>query len=275
MSIHIDDEGHRHVKAEIEVPGTPEEVWEAIATGPGIASWFMPMETEFDAEVGGKVRTRMGDEMVEIATLTAWDPPRRFVSEGPEAYGPGSPPVAFEWQVEAKSGGTCIVRLVQSLFTTDDDWDTQMGDAAVGWPAFFQVLRAYLERHRGQPCTIVLAMAPTQGTVSEAYARLKGAMELTGAAVGEAVSNGAAGAPGFAGTVDDIVVVGEEKARRTMLRLEEPCPGTGWIGASSINGQAMLIVSLYYYGEGAAEAGARDTAGWGAWLQDHAAGGSA
>ncbi len=32
-------------------PGTPEEVWQAIATGPGISSWFVP--TEFE-ELDGK-----------------------------------------------------------------------------------------------------------------------------------------------------------------------------------------------------------------------------
>ena len=30
----------RLVDVQIEVPGTPEQVWEAIATGPGIACWF-------------------------------------------------------------------------------------------------------------------------------------------------------------------------------------------------------------------------------------------
>jgi hypothetical protein len=28
--------GRRSVQVEVEVPGTPEEVWQAIATGPGI-----------------------------------------------------------------------------------------------------------------------------------------------------------------------------------------------------------------------------------------------
>ena len=28
------------IKKEVEVDGTPEQVWDAIATGPGIDSWF-------------------------------------------------------------------------------------------------------------------------------------------------------------------------------------------------------------------------------------------
>jgi len=36
----------RRIELEIEVPGTPEEVWRAIATGPGISSWYVPHVVE-------------------------------------------------------------------------------------------------------------------------------------------------------------------------------------------------------------------------------------
>ncbi len=39
-------EERRSIELEIEVPGTPEEVWRAIATGPGITSWYVPHEVE-------------------------------------------------------------------------------------------------------------------------------------------------------------------------------------------------------------------------------------
>ena len=51
MPVHRDASGNRWVQAEVEVPGTPEEVWEAIATGPGITSWFVP--SQVDGRVGG------------------------------------------------------------------------------------------------------------------------------------------------------------------------------------------------------------------------------
>ena len=46
MPVRIDASGRRSVQAEAEVPGTPEEVWQAIATGPGISSWFVPTEIQ-------------------------------------------------------------------------------------------------------------------------------------------------------------------------------------------------------------------------------------
>jgi hypothetical protein len=48
----------RFVRTAIEVPGTPDEVWDAIATGPGIASWFVPAEV--DERAGGE---DWGDEI--------------------------------------------------------------------------------------------------------------------------------------------------------------------------------------------------------------------
>ncbi|MYI97984.1 MAG: SRPBCC domain-containing protein, partial [Acidobacteria bacterium] len=72
MSIKRDPSGRRSIQAEAEVPGTPEEVWEAIATGPGIGSWFYP--TDVDERVGGALRYHTGSEMDHIpAKVTAWD----------------------------------------------------------------------------------------------------------------------------------------------------------------------------------------------------------
>ena len=34
------------VEIEVEIAATPERVWEAIATGAGISSWFLPTDLE-------------------------------------------------------------------------------------------------------------------------------------------------------------------------------------------------------------------------------------
>ena len=46
MPVRKDENGQRSVEAEAEVPGSPEEVWRAIATGKGISSWFVPTTVE-------------------------------------------------------------------------------------------------------------------------------------------------------------------------------------------------------------------------------------
>ena len=269
MSINQDDKGRRSVETEVEIQASPETVWKAIATGAGVKSWFMAMETEFEGKVGGEVRTKMGDEMVPIAKLTAWDPPHHFATEGDNAFGPGSPKIAYEWTVEAKEGGKCVLRLVQTLFAEDDSWDTQIGDTEAGWPAFFHVLRNYVERHAEQPSGVVQAMGPVPGSKDEAFERLTGALGVTELTKGAQVDSKADGAPAFSGEIEDIV---RGRSHRVMIRLERPFPGTGWIGVGPIAGNMTAIVTLYYYGEGAAEASARDNEALAGWLQAHGEG---
>ena len=131
MPVKKDASGRRSVEAEVEVPGTPEEVWQAIATGPGISSWFVP--TEVEEREGGSVVCNFGPGMESLSTITAWDPPHRFVADSRDDMGPDDPTVATEWIVEARSGGTCVVRVVHSWFTSSDDWDDQFEGHTYGW----------------------------------------------------------------------------------------------------------------------------------------------
>jgi uncharacterized protein YndB with AHSA1/START domain len=147
MSVKKESTGRRSVQVEVEVPGTPEEVWQAIATGSGVSSWFVPTESE--ERVGGAVTAHFGPGMDSSATVTTWDPPRRFAAESPD-LGPNAPTLATEWIVEARSGGTCVVRVVHSLFASTDDWDDQLESIESGWPAFFRILRLYLTHFRGE-----------------------------------------------------------------------------------------------------------------------------
>lgn len=54
-----------------------------------------------------------------------------------------------------------------------------------------------------------------------------------------------------------------------MIRLTKPFAGTGWIGVGPIGGNMTAIVTLYCYGEGAAEASARGNTQLMSWLQAH------
>ncbi len=112
MPIKKDESGRRYVQVEVEVPGTPEQVWQAIASGPGISSWFVPTTVEKDAS--GKplrILSSFGPGMDSVANVTSWNPPNKFTASS-EDLGPGAPPIASEWIVEARGGGTCVVRVV-------------------------------------------------------------------------------------------------------------------------------------------------------------------
>ena len=59
----------------VEVPGTPEQVWQAIATAKGMSAWFLP--TEMEEREGGSLHFTMGPEMGSDGQVTdkdtAWD----------------------------------------------------------------------------------------------------------------------------------------------------------------------------------------------------------
>ena len=259
MSVKKEASGRRSITVEVEVPGTPEEVWQAIGTGPGVSSWFMP--TEIDGRAGGTIKLSFGPGREAVAQVTEWDPPRRLVGEAP-GWAPGSPPVATEWIVEARAGGTCIVRVVNSLFAATDDWDDQLTGTESGWPGFFRVLRLYLERFKGQRPASVQIMSLTPLAVSEVWDRLVQALDVGGKPAGGRF-RAAEGTPPLSGEVSQPGVPGDEQV---VLLLDGPAAGIARIGTKSMGGASAVLVTLYFYGDAASAAAAREDGPWRDWV---------
>jgi len=260
MSVKQEANGRRSVQVEFEVPGTPEEVWQAIATGPGISSWFVPAEFE---ERDGKpvaVTLNFGPGMESRSVVTAWDPPRMFAAQG-EGWG-GSPPIADEWSVEARGGGICVVRVVHSLFASTDDWDNQLEGTESGWPGFFRILRIYLTHFRGQRSAMMQWIAPAAGTEAEAWDTLTAALGLKGVSAGQRWT-APAGVPALSGVVEYV----SPSPCNTLLRLDKPGPGAAALGAVNYGGP-MVKLSFYLYGDQAAGTVDRETPIWQAWIQE-------
>jgi uncharacterized protein YndB with AHSA1/START domain len=262
MTVKKEDSGRRSVQVEVEVPGTPEEVWQAIATGPGISSWFVP--TTFEEQDGKPVAVTMnfGPGMESRSPITMWDAPRKFVAQG-EGWG-GSPPMASEWSVEARAGGVCIVRIVHSLFASTDDWDNQLESTESGWPAFFRTLRIYLTHFRGQRSTLMQFVAVAAGTEAEAWASLTSALGAEHVSVGERWTT-PAGAPVLGGVAEHVT----QRPHDVLVRLDTPGPGVAALGAFNMGGQSMVAVSVYHYGDQSAKTAARETPIWQAFMDEH------
>ena len=262
MSVKKEPSGRRSIQVEVEVPGTPEEVWQAIATGPGISCWFVP--AEFEERDGKPVAVKMdfGPGMVSRATVTTWEPLHKWVGQS-EGWVPGMPPIANEWSVEAR-GGTCIVRIVTSLFASTDDWDNQLEGTEHGWPGFFRTLRLYLTHFRGQRGTVMKWMAPVAGTEAEAWGTLTGALGLPGVSVGQRWS-APAGVPAFGGVVESFT----ENPFDALLRIDKPGPGIVAVGAFDCGGPIMVALNFYLYGDQAKATAARESPLWDAWFQKH------
>jgi uncharacterized protein YndB with AHSA1/START domain len=268
MPVKKDPSGKRSVQAEAEVPGTPEQVWRAIATGPGVSSWFVP--TRVEEHEGGTIEASFGPGMDSKSKITLWDPPRRFVTEdAPDEWGVGDGEqagpraLASEWTVEARSGGTCVVRVVHSWFADTDDWDNQYEGTQYGWVSFFRILRAYLRDFSGQQSAI-LQFLPSQPEAKDAaWAKLNQALGLENLAHG-APFRTRAGAPRLSGQIE-YSAAGEHA--EILLRLEEPAPGLCHLFALPMGGQVFLPIRLYLFGKTPEDTARREEAVWQKWLE--------
>lgn len=260
MSVKQQADGRRSLEVEFDVPGTPEEVWDAVATGPGMSSWFVP--ARFEERDGKPVAMFLDFGGVEpSAEITAWDPPRMYAGQG-KVYG-NSPPIATEWHIEARAGGTCRVRMVHSLFASTNEWDDQLEGAKEGWSGFLNNLRLYLTHFRGQRGAIMQVSMPVAMTEAEGWDALITALGVKGMDVGQRWTT-PAGAESLGGVVEIVT----ENPYDALLRLDLPVPGIGALGAYVFPGGPTTVgMNLYLYGDAAAKTVARVTPVWEAWFE--------
>lgn len=251
----------RAIELEIEVPGTPEEVWQAIATGPGISSWYVP-HTVTERE-GGSATARFGagPEMEVPGRVATWEPFKRIVFDGGDGVGG----MAFEWLVEARAGGTCIVRLVNTGFGSGDDWDAQYDAMTDGWIMFLQNLKMHIQHFAGQPARASLPTGMWSGSRDEAWIKLTNGLGITAAPeVGDRIDVNASDAPTLGGVVTDAT------PWRISLLVDKPSPGTALLAAEGMGDSVSVSIWSYLYGADGEEAAERDESRWQGWLDKQA-----
>jgi uncharacterized protein YndB with AHSA1/START domain len=162
---------------EITVDATPDEVWQAIATGPGVDSWFMG-RNEIEPREGGAVRMAVENHFTAESTVTIWDPPNRLVHRGFEREDGSF--MAFEFLVEGREGGSTVVRMVHSGFLGQDDWESEFDALRKGDPMYLRSLGTYLKYFKGRIGTPVSAWAPPQSSEDAVWDVLKRGLGLDG-----------------------------------------------------------------------------------------------
>lgn len=166
-------EGHN----EVELDATPEQVWEAIATGPGIDSWFMG-RNEVEPGEGGTVRTAFGGYTPE-STVTVWEPQKRFAYHSGEAEDGRF--IAYEFLIEGRDQGSTVLRTVTSGFLPGDDWESEYDAMTKGGAMFLRTLVEYLTHFAGRTATPITAFGPSVTDWEQAWTVLHGELGLTGA----------------------------------------------------------------------------------------------
>src|SRR5262249_1587264 len=140
-------------------------------------SWFMG-RTEVESRAGGLLRWSVGEAFTSEATVTAWDPPRRFAHRGIEDDDGAF--MAFEFLVEGRDQGSTTVRMVHSGFLGGDDWESEYDALRKGDPMYLRSLGTYLTYFPGRTGIPITAWGPQQPDEERVWEGLTRGLGLSG-----------------------------------------------------------------------------------------------
>jgi hypothetical protein len=168
------------IEREVVLEATPEDVFAAVTDG--TSGWLFPTPPVGPDEPAVRV----------------WEPPNRVTVrvDGPDGWFN-----ALEHVIEARDGGTAVLRYVHSgVFV--DDWDNQYDGAAKHTTFYLHSLGLYLRYFAGRPVTYVCAKGPQESAKPDSFRTLLAALDLESRAVGDPVTIEPAGLPRIDAVVD-------------------------------------------------------------------------
>jgi hypothetical protein len=176
--------GEFKITKEVLLEATPEQVWESIATEAGLAAWFRPAPVSPASEL-----------------VTAWEPGRRLAIRAPAA--PDGSVHAFEYLIEARDGGSTVLRFVHSGFAGDDWSDEYQPLTSGGWDMYLYTLAQYHARFSGRRAVYAEAEGPASSATAGAWPVLVAALGTGGPPEpGSAARIELPGAASLAGVID-------------------------------------------------------------------------
>jgi uncharacterized protein YndB with AHSA1/START domain len=131
----------RNHDMEIEIDATAGQVWEAVSTSQGFASWFAPV-AEVTPGPGGSVFLSWGPGMEDRQRIEAWEPNRHLQIAQPRAK--GGPPNVVDYSIEER-GGKTVMRLVHSGFESTPDLDAEFESTGDAWRVFLKMMKHSVE----------------------------------------------------------------------------------------------------------------------------------
>lgn len=251
------------MEIEVALDATVDQVWEAIGTAEGISSWFLP--TDLEPRVGGHVAFHMGEDLASEGEITAYEPGTRiaYAEPGwPELAGrenTGQTPMVSEFLIEARDGGTCVLRVVTSAFGTGADWEQEFwDDMAMHWAPSFDTLARYVSTFTGETTSPLERSASFDGQADAAWAAV---VRDLGSKVGDEVRHAG---------IDGVIVRAGDRPREVMVEATTP---RGLIALTAIeqDDDAVILLRAHLFGDEARAEGERLADGWQAWLDGLAA----
>jgi hypothetical protein len=151
------------IEREVVLPATPEEVFAAVTTG--TANWMFPTPAP---EPGSPI-------------IKNWEPPNRVTvrQDGEDGWFN-----ALDFIIEAREGGTAVLRYVHSgIFT--DDWENQYDGAGKHTDFYHHTLTQYLQYFRGRSATYAEIAGPESSSYPTALDSVKKSLGVS--AVGDTI----------------------------------------------------------------------------------------
>ncbi|MEU5211312.1 SRPBCC domain-containing protein [Streptomyces sp. NPDC020742] len=176
------------IRREVVLPAAPEEVFAAVTTHTG--AWMFP--TEKVPAVGG--------EGPDDPTVKAWEPPHRFEVrvDGEDGWFN-----ALEYVIEARDGGTAVLRYVHSGVLSEEDWDGQYDGASLHTDFYLHTLGQYLEFFTGRPAAFADVQGPAASRTPDGFEVLLRALGVTDAmGVGDRLRGGPPGTDPLDAVID-------------------------------------------------------------------------
>lgn len=150
----MDKPNTRSHETSIEIRATPAEIWKTITEAEEIARWFAPEASVTPGE-GGKMTISWGGGMEITHNISTWEPNQHLRTEAETPRAPSAAPeslalLAVDYYIQAKDGGTAVLRVVQSGYPNDAAWDGEFDGTKHGWQLFLLVLKHAIEVHKGK-----------------------------------------------------------------------------------------------------------------------------
>jgi len=250
----------------VVLPGSAEQVWDAIATANGISAWMTP--TDVEEREGGAICFHMGPDMSSEGTITGFDAPHRFAIVEPDWASlvghdrDSVGPMATEFLIEAQSGGTCVLRVVTSAFGTGADWEQEFfADMTKHWVPQFDNLRIYLTHFAGKRAASMDVDAQARTTPPAMWATMRraigGGRDLS---VGDALD-----LRGLTGVVERIDV--EPGSNQLVVRVDAPVEGfVGFMVWETAANTSTAVVAGKFFSDNAPAYVEQEHEGWKKWL---------
>jgi hypothetical protein len=162
------------VRREVELPGTPEQVWDAVATGNGVAGWMFPTAEGAPSAVGEEWAGHV---------VTALDAPHHFAVRAENEGWFNS----LDYRIERTPAGA-LLRYVHSGVLSDD-WEGQYDGINRATSFYLHSLGEYLAHFSGRTVVYVGVKGPDGPFDPAAFDALRAAIGAgPGSAVGDRVA---------------------------------------------------------------------------------------